>query len=162
MSGGSNLYETGMKNRHAVMGDTYVKQSLEGGSSEYAFPNQQMGTGWCWQKMWSRPSLELSQRSMLNIGILMALKAWPELGAHVRGAVGNGLSELEVREAILQASVYCGVPAGIEATRVAEAVLNDMQEKGEYRRQSDGIASRDPRSARSGAGEHPAEEMVAE
>ncbi|TDZ36173.1 hypothetical protein CTRI78_v011361 [Colletotrichum trifolii] len=66
MSGDSNLYETGMKNRHAAMGDTYVKQSLEGGSNEYAFPNQQMGTGWCWQKMWSRPSLELSQRSMLS------------------------------------------------------------------------------------------------
>ncbi|KAH7489918.1 hypothetical protein BFJ63_vAg5559 [Fusarium oxysporum f. sp. narcissi] len=67
--------------------------------------------------------------------MLIALKSWPELGVHVRGAINNGLTELEIREAILQASIYCGVPAGIEATKVAEATLNDMHEKGEYKRQ---------------------------
>lgn len=67
--------------------------------------------------------------------MLIALKSWPELGVHVRGAINNGMTELEIREAILQASVYCGVPAGIEATKVADKTLNDMAENGEYTRQ---------------------------
>lgn len=67
--------------------------------------------------------------------MLIAVKSWPELGVHVRGAINNGLTEIEIREAVLQAMVYCGAPAGIQAFKVAEATLNDMQEKGEYKRQ---------------------------
>lgn len=66
--------------------------------------------------------------------MLVALKSWPELGVHVRGAINNGVTEQEIREALLQTSIYCGVPAGIEATKVAERTLNDMAEKGEYKR----------------------------
>ena len=51
--------------------------------------------------------------------MLTALKTWPELGAHVRGAINNGLAGFEIREAVLQATVYCGVPAGVEAMKVA-------------------------------------------
>jgi 4-carboxymuconolactone decarboxylase len=68
------------------------------------------------------------------MGMLIALRAWPELAVHVRGAVRNGLSEIEIREAVLQASVYCGAPAGIEAMRTAERVLGEMEEAGEYKR----------------------------
>lgn len=75
-----------------------------------------------------------------DIGMLVALKSWPELGAHVRGAVHNGLSELEIREALVQATVYCGAPAGLEAFRVAEAVLNDMVAKGEHSRTLGGLS----------------------
>lgn len=66
--------------------------------------------------------------------MLIALKSWPELGVHVRGAINNGVTELEIREAILQASIYCSVPAGIEATKVADKTLNDMAGNGEYTR----------------------------
>lgn len=75
-----------------------------------------------------------------DIAILMTLKSWPELGIHVRGAINNGLSELEIREAILHTTVYCGVPAGVEAFKVAEKTLNDMAAKGEYKRQLDKLA----------------------
>lgn len=67
--------------------------------------------------------------------MLIALKSWPELGVHVRGALNNGLSEVEVREAILQATISCGVPAGVEAMKVAQRTINDMIEKGEHRRE---------------------------
>lgn len=67
--------------------------------------------------------------------MLIGLKSWPELGIHIRGAINNGLTELEIREAILQASIYCGVPAGIEATKTATRVINEMVEKGEHKRQ---------------------------
>jgi 4-carboxymuconolactone decarboxylase len=67
--------------------------------------------------------------------MLVALKSWPEVGVHTRGAINNGLTELEIREAILQAAVYCGVPAGLEAMKVSSAVIDDMVAKGEHKRQ---------------------------
>jgi 4-carboxymuconolactone decarboxylase len=73
--------------------------------------------------------------------MLIALKSWPELGVHVRGALRNGLTEVEVREAVLQATVYCGVPAGVEAMKVAERTIIEMVEKGEHKRQ---LAAKSP------------------
>lgn len=70
-----------------------------------------------------------------DLGMLIALKSWPEVGVHTRGAINNGLTEIEIREAILQAAVYCGVPAGLEAMKVASAVIDDMVAKGEHQRQ---------------------------
>ena len=67
--------------------------------------------------------------------MLIAQKAWPEFGVHIRGAVNNGLTELEIREAILHATVYCGAPAGVEAMKVAERTINDMIAKGEHKRE---------------------------
>lgn len=67
--------------------------------------------------------------------MLIALKSWPELGIHVRGALNNGLTEVEIREAVLQATIYCGVPAGVEAMKVAHKTINDMIEKGEHKRE---------------------------
>ena len=68
----------------------------------------------------------------------MALNRAPELAVHVRGARRNGLSEEEIREAILHATTYCGVPAGVDAMKTAEAVMNDMAEKGEMKRELGG------------------------
>lgn len=76
---------------------------------------------------------------------MTAIKSWPELGVHVRGAINNGLTELEVREALLHATVYCGVPAGVEAFKVAERVLNEMAESGDHKRQLDNFSSEAPK-----------------
>jgi hypothetical protein len=78
---------------------------------------------------------QLTPTPTTDIGMLIALKSWPELGVHTRGAINNGVSEVEIREAILQAAIYCGVPAGIEATKVASATIDDMVAKGEHVRQ---------------------------
>jgi 4-carboxymuconolactone decarboxylase len=75
--------------------------------------------------------------------MLIALKSWPELGVHVRGAINNGLSELEIREAVLQATVYCGVPAGVEAMKVASRTINEMVENGEHVRELGGKGKAD-------------------
>lgn len=67
--------------------------------------------------------------------MLIAIKSWPELGVHVRGAIRNGLTEVEIREAILHATIYCGVPAGVEAFKVASKVIDEMVANGEHKRQ---------------------------
>ncbi|KAJ5874244.1 uncharacterized protein N7529_002674 [Penicillium soppii] len=129
-----SLFDEGLKVRRAVVGNEYVDRSLANGSSEFARPGQELVTEWCWGHIWTRPGLERKQRSLLNLGMLIALKAWPELAVHTRGAINNGLTELEIREAVLQATIYCGAPAGIEATKITEKTINDMIEKGEYQR----------------------------
>jgi hypothetical protein len=70
----------------------------------------------------------------LALGIIIAQKAWLELALHTRGAINNGVSELEIRETVLHATVYCGTPAGVEAMMVTERTINEMLEKGEYKR----------------------------
>ncbi|KAJ5732163.1 Carboxymuconolactone decarboxylase [Penicillium malachiteum] len=129
------LFEEGLKVRRAVVGDSYVNRALENGSTEFSRPAQELITEWAWGNIWTRPGLERRDRSLLNIGMLMALNRAPELAVHIRGARNNGLSELEIREAILHATVYCGAPAGVDAMKVAEQVLNEMAEKGEMPRE---------------------------
>jgi 4-carboxymuconolactone decarboxylase len=149
------LFEEGLKVRRSVFGDAYVDKALAGGSSEFSRPGQELVTEWCWGHVWTRPGLELKQRSLLSepiktgiftrsknltriwidLGMLIALKSWPELAIHTRGAINNGLSEVEIREAVLQSSIYLGVPAGVEAMKVTERVLKEMAENGEHTRQ---------------------------
>jgi 4-carboxymuconolactone decarboxylase len=68
------------------------------------------------------------------LGLLIGQKAWPELGVHTRGAINNGMTELEIREAALQATIYCGNPSGIQALQVTQKTINDMIENQEYKR----------------------------
>ncbi|CAG9987700.1 unnamed protein product [Clonostachys byssicola] len=125
-------FETGIKVRREVVGDSYVNGALNRASTAFAAPMQHLVTEWAWGNVWTREGLDRKQRSLLNLGMLIALKSWPEVGVHVRGAINNGLTELEIREAILQSAIYCGAPAGLEAMKVASAVLEDMAAKGEY------------------------------
>ncbi|ETN38719.1 uncharacterized protein HMPREF1541_06757 [Cyphellophora europaea CBS 101466] len=129
------LFEEGLKMRRSVVGDTYVNSALANGSTEFSREGQELVTEWCWGYAWTRPGLEKRDRSLLNLGMLMALNRAPELAVHVRGARNNGLSELEIREAIIHATTYCGVPAGVDAFKIAERVFNDMAEKGEKPRE---------------------------
>jgi 4-carboxymuconolactone decarboxylase len=129
------LFEEGLKVRREVVGEAYVERALANGTSEFSRPGQELTTEWCWGYVWTRPGLERKQRSLLNIGMLMALNRGPELAVHIRGARNNGLSELEIREAILHCTTYCGVPAGVDAMKTAEKVLNEMAEKGEMERE---------------------------
>lgn len=117
------LFAEGLRIRYEVAGPKYVDAALAGGSSEFARPMQQLVTEACWGSVWSRPGLERKQRSLLNIAMLCALNRGPELATHVRGAVNNGASEVEIRETLLQVSIYCGMPAGLEGFKIAEKVI---------------------------------------
>ncbi|KAL3443406.1 CMD-domain-containing protein [Aspergillus insuetus] len=141
MSTSQELFQKGLKNRREVVGDAYVDAALNNGSSEFAYPGQQLVTEWCWGNIWSRPGLDRKQRSLLNLGMLIALKSWPEFGVHVRGAINNGVTEEEVREAVLHATIYCGVPAGVEAMKVAGRTIDEMVAKGEHQQE---LAERSP------------------
>lgn len=125
----SETFEKGAAMRRAVLGDAHVDQSLSA-ATEFSRDMQDLVTEYCWGAVWTRPGLELAQRSLINLAMLTALGRLRELAVHVRGAVNNGVTEEQIRETLLQAAVYCGLPAGLEAFRVAEATLLTMKSDG--------------------------------
>jgi 4-carboxymuconolactone decarboxylase len=127
--GDGGLFETGLELRRAVLGADYVDGSLAQ-ADDFMMAFQQITTQWCWGYTWSRPGLDRKTRSLLNLAMLTALGKPDELRLHVRGALNNGVTAEEIREVLVHATVYCGVPAGLDAFKVAHAVLVDAGEVG--------------------------------
>ena len=122
----SDRFEEGLAVRRAVLGAEHVDRSLEQ-ASPFSRPMQELVTEYCWGAVWTREGLDRRTRSLVNLGMLTALGKSHELGAHVRGALTNGCTEQEIQEVLLQAAVYCGMPAGLEAFRVAEKAIEDAR-----------------------------------
>jgi 4-carboxymuconolactone decarboxylase len=120
----SGAYERGLATRREVLGAEYVDKALEG-ATPFSRPMQELVTEYCWGAVWSREGLDRRTRSLINLAMLSALNRSHELAGHVRGALNNGCTEEEIQETLLQAAVYCGMPAGLEAFRVAERVLDE-------------------------------------
>jgi 4-carboxymuconolactone decarboxylase len=118
--------EAGQEMRRRVLGDAHVERSIAN-ANEFAMPMQELVTEYCWGDVWNRPGLALRDRSLLNLGMLTALARDEELAVHVRGALNNGLSREEIREALLQAAIYCGVPAAINSFRIAQRVIEEVE-----------------------------------
>ena len=116
--------------RRRVLGDDYVNRAINGADS-FTAPFQDLLNEYCWGVAWTDEGLDLKQRSLLNLGMLAALNRMHEFGIHVRGAIRNGLTDDELRAALIQIAVYCGIPAGVEAFRVARSIRDEMREKGE-------------------------------
>jgi len=119
------LFEQGMQIRRKVVGDTYVDASMSN-ADEFSMPMQELVTQYCWGDVWGRPGLDMRSRSLLNLGMISALNRPSELAAHIRGAINNGLTKEEIREALLQVAVYCGMPAGLGSFKVAQQVFKEM------------------------------------
>lgn len=119
-------YEAGLSVRRAVLGVDHVDRSLQD-ASEFSQPLQDLVTAYGWGAIWARPGLDRRTRSLINLGMLTALNREAELALHVRGAVTNGCTREEIQETLLQTAVYCGLPAALEAFRVAEKVLEELE-----------------------------------
>ena len=117
-------YAEGLAVRKEVLGEDYVDKALAG-ATEFTRPLQDLVTENCWGEIWTRETLPKRTRSLLTIAMLAAMKAPEELKLHVRGALRNGCTVAEIREVLLQAAVYCGIPAGVDAFRAAKAVIEE-------------------------------------
>ncbi len=120
-----DLFEKGMRIRREVMGDERVDSSMADLNDFNRDFMEQFITEMGWGAVWGRDGLSRKQRSLLNLGILAALGRMTEFEGHFRGAIRNGLSREELREALLQITMYCGAPAGMEAFRAATKVLKE-------------------------------------
>jgi 4-carboxymuconolactone decarboxylase len=121
----TSSYDDGMALRREVLGDAHVDRSTAA-VSEFAAPLQEWVTASGWGAVWTRPGLDRRTRSLLTLVMLTALGRMHEFAVHVRGAVRNGCTPEEIREALLQSALYCGAPAALESTRVAERVLGEI------------------------------------
>jgi len=124
------LREAGEAVRRKVLGDDYVDRALNKADA-FSRPFQDMLNEYCWGAGWTDVGLDLKQRSLLNLGMLAALNRMHEFGVHFRGAIRNGLTDDELHAALVQIAIYCGIPAGVEAFRVAGTIREEMRQKGE-------------------------------
>ncbi|KAM0815555.1 putative Carboxymuconolactone decarboxylase-like domain-containing protein [Seiridium cardinale] len=114
--------------RQEVTGAEHVKRSWAN-VSDFSRPMQELTTEAGWSLIWGREGLDRRTRSLINIAMLTAMGKSTELAVHVRGAFQNGCTEKEIQEALLQASVYAGLPSGLEGFRVAQKVVDEEKEK---------------------------------
>lgn len=116
----------GTRVRRAVLGDAHVDRAVAG-TTAFTEPFQDLITRYAWGEIWTRPGLDLRTRSCVTLTALVALGHREELAMHVRAARTNGLSAAEIAEVLLQAAVYCGVPAANSAFAVANGVLEELE-----------------------------------
>ncbi len=122
----SQDYENGLAIRKKVLGPDYVEATLRD-ANELLMPFQELLTEFAWGKVWTREGLDLKTRSLLTLAICIALNRPHEIKLHLRGAVRNGVSNVEIRELLLHAFIYCGGPACVDAAGVIKACLPDIE-----------------------------------
>ena len=118
-------FEAGLAVRRAVLGDASVDRSLAS-IDDFTRDLQELVTEYCWGRVWTREELPRHTRSILNLAMMTALNRPHELAIHVRGALNNGVSRVEIREVLLQAAIYCGVPAALDAFRGARGFFDEV------------------------------------
>ena len=128
MSEADNNYQQGMLNRRRVLGDAWVDKSLAN-VNDFNAEFQNLITRYAWQEVWGRPALGDKTRRLMVLSTMIALKAYEEFAMHVRAALDgppeSRLTPDEIKEVIIQAAIYCGVPAANHAFSVAGAILRE-------------------------------------
>ncbi|MFF6994260.1 4-carboxymuconolactone decarboxylase [Streptomyces sp. NPDC008313] len=122
--GGIDGYEAGLKVRREVLGDAHVDRALAS-ADEFSGDFQEFVTRYAWGGVWNRPGLDRRTRSCVTLTALVAGGHLDELAFHTRAALRNGLTPAEIKEVLLQAAVYCGVPAANSAFTVAQRVIRE-------------------------------------
>ena len=117
---------TGMRVRRSVLGDAHVDRA-EAAKNDFDADFQDLITRYAWGEIWARPGLPRHTRSLLTIGLMVALNRGDELRMHLRAAANNGVTAAEIREVLMHCAIYCGVPAANAAFHVAKEVLGDRE-----------------------------------
>lgn len=120
--------EKGLRIRKAVVGEDYVDQAFAK-AGDFGREFQELVSEFCWGASWGREALSRRDRSLMNLAIIGTLGRPAEFRLHVQGALRNGLTVDEIKDALIHLSVYAGIPAGVEAFRIAGEVINDHQAK---------------------------------
>src|ERR1700721_676367 len=119
--GDRERHAAGMKIRREVLGSAQVDQA-EAAKTSFSEPFQDFITRYAWGEIWARPGLPRQTRSLITLAMMVALNRGDEFRMHVRAALSNGVTREEIKEVLLQAAIYCGVPAANSAFHAAEEV----------------------------------------
>ena len=118
-------HKAGMQVRRDVLGNAHVDKA-EAAKSDLDAEFQDLITRYAWGEIWTRPGLSRHSRSLLTIGLMVALNRGDELRLHLRAAASNGVTAEEIREVLMHCAIYCGVPAANSAFHIAKEVLNEQ------------------------------------
>jgi 4-carboxymuconolactone decarboxylase len=118
-------FDIGLSIRKSVLGAEFVENSFAT-ADDFNLPMQELTTEYCWGAVWGREALPRKTRSLLNLAMISALNRPHELKTHVKGALRNGVTKVEIREVFLQVAIYCGVPAGVDSFRIAREAFAEM------------------------------------
>jgi len=120
-------YDNGMAVRRAVLGDQHVDRA-QANVNDLNADFQNLITRYAWGEIWTRPGLPRETRSLMTICMMVALNREEDLKLHIRAARNNGVSVDQIKEALLQTAIYCGLPAANAAFAVAQQVLKEVPE----------------------------------
>ena len=122
-------YEKGLQLRKEVLGEAHVNRSMAN-MDDFNKPLQEVVTEIGWGQFWTRPGLTRKERSLITLGVLAALGRPHELTVHTKGAINNGCTKDEIREALIHVGCYAGFPATIDAFRSAKKAFDEIEGKG--------------------------------
>jgi 4-carboxymuconolactone decarboxylase len=123
----SDRYDLGLRRRREVLGDAYVDWALAR-RNDFNREFQDLITRYAWGEIWTRPGLDQRVRRLLVLAMMVALGREEEFKLHLRAGIEDGLARPEVKEVLLQAAIYCGLPAANGAFRVAEEVFAELDQ----------------------------------
>ncbi|HTV79950.1 MAG TPA: carboxymuconolactone decarboxylase family protein [Steroidobacteraceae bacterium] len=124
MTARDEVFERGLALRREMFGPAGSDQALQSASENF-LPLQEMVTRFCFGEVWQRPGLDRRLRSLITVAMLIGSGRFMQLAAHLRGALANGATPLELRELVLHSQLYCGIPSAVEAMTALEKVLSE-------------------------------------
>ncbi|HIE5356069.1 TPA: 4-carboxymuconolactone decarboxylase [Stenotrophomonas maltophilia] len=122
-------YEAGLAVRRQVLGEAHVERSLQA-RTDFTTEFQDFITRTAWGTVWTREGLPRHTRSLLTIVMMVALGHDEEFKLHIRAARNNGVTPEQIKEVLLQAAIYCGVPAANHAFALARPILEEQAAEG--------------------------------
>lgn len=122
-------YEAGLAVRRQVLGEAHVERSLQA-RTDFTTEFQDFITRTAWGTVWTREGLPRHTRSLLTIVMMVALGHDEEFKLHIRAARNNGVTPEQIKEVLLQAAIYCGVPAANHAFALAKPILEEQTAEG--------------------------------
>jgi 4-carboxymuconolactone decarboxylase len=121
-------YHKGLETRREVLGREHVDRA-QANLTEFNAPFQEFITRYAWGEIWERAGLTRRERSLITLAMLVALDREPEFRMHIRAALNNGVTTEEIREVLIHAGIYCGLPAANAAIQAAEQVIREIRDR---------------------------------
>ena len=121
-------YHKGLETRREVLGEEHVDRA-QANLSDFNAPFQELITRYAWGEIWERAGLTRRERSLITLAMLVALNREPEFRMHIRAALKNGVTTEEIREVLIHAGIYCGLPAANAAIKAAEEVIREVKDR---------------------------------
>jgi len=110
--------KAGLEIRRALLGDAHVDRAIAA-TNDFTREFQALITRYAWGTIWTRPGLDLRTRRMLVLAMMAALGRWEEFRLHVGAGLAHELEACDLKEVLLQAAIYAGVPAANTGFHIA-------------------------------------------